>query len=94
MVHGTEIPTRLDDPPRFLWWDLDVGLLFMSFLVLGLVLKWVVTLTVVGFGIAYLYNKTKVGQHTAFGMHLLYWHLPITLGFKATPPSAIREFIG
>lgn len=94
MLNGSAIPTRLDDPPRFMWWDFDVSMLFMSFVVLGLVLKWVVPFTVIGLVLAYLYNKLKAGQHRAFGMHLVYWHLPITLGFKATPPSAIREFIG
>lgn len=94
MSEHASIPTRLDDPPKFFWWDFDVSLLFMSFAVFGLVIKWVVTFSIVGFGIAYLYNKTKMGQHRGFGLHLLYWHLPATFGFKATPPSAIREFIG
>jgi len=49
---------------------------------------------VFGLVMAWLYRKAKFGQHRAYGMHLLYWHLPVSLGMKATPPSSIREFIG
>lgn len=29
------IPARLDDAPKFLWWDFDVAMLFMGSVVLG-----------------------------------------------------------
>ena len=29
------IPHRLDDPPRFLWWDFDVAILAMGCVALG-----------------------------------------------------------
>jgi len=88
------IPTRLDDPPKFMWWDFDVAMLFMSFFVFGLITGWLVSFTVFGLVMAWLYRKAKFGQHRAYGIHLLYWHLPVNLGMKATPPSSIREFIG
>ena len=42
------IPTRLDDPPKFMWWDFDVAMLFMSFFVFGLITGWLVSFTVFG----------------------------------------------
>lgn len=89
-----EIPTRLDDPPKFLWWDFDVAMLFMTFLVFGVLTGWVMTFVAIGLVLALIYRKAKFGKHKAFGMHLMYWYLPINLGMKITPPSSIREFVG
>ncbi|ODU89857.1 MAG: type IV conjugative transfer system protein TraL [Thiobacillus sp. 65-69] len=91
---SSTIPTRLDDPPKFMWWDFDVAMLFMSFFVFGLVTGWILSFSIVGILFAWLYRKSKAGQHRAYGMHLIYWHLPVNLGMKATPPSSIREYIG
>ena len=88
------IPTRLDDPPKFMWWDFDVAMLFMSFFVFGVISGWILSFSLVGLVAACLYRKSKAGQHRAYGMHLLYWHLPVNLGMRATPPSSIREYIG
>lgn len=88
------IPTRLDDPPKFMWWDFDVAMLFMSFFVFGLETGWILSFSLAGLMAAWFYRKSKAGQHRAYGMHLLYWHMPVNLGMRATPPSSIREFIG
>ncbi len=88
------IPTRLDDPPKFLWWDFDVAILFMTFIVFGFVTGWIFTFITIGAVITYFYRRAKFGKHKAYGMHLLYWYLPINFGMKLTPPSSIREFIG
>jgi len=88
------IPTRLDDPPKFMWWDFDVAMLFMSFFVFGVISGWILSFSLVGLVAAWLYRKSKAGQHRAYGMHLLYWPLPVNLGMRATPPSSIREYIG
>ncbi|TXH92270.1 type IV conjugative transfer system protein TraL [Thauera aminoaromatica] len=88
------VPQRLDDPPKFLWWDFDVALIFMGTLVFGLAVGYILSFVLLGAVLASMYQKTKVGQHRAFGMHLMYWYLPVTFGFKRTPPSCIREFIG
>lgn len=88
------IPHRLDDPPKFLWWDFDVALVAMGALVLGIACDQPVSSAVVGLLIASAYQKVKAGRHRGFGLHALYWHLPVRMGFKVTPPSAVREFIG
>lgn len=88
------IPQRLDDPPKFLWWDFDVAILAMGCLVIGILVNQTFTFTIIGGFVAMAYQKVKAGRSRAFGLHALYWYLPITFGFRITPPSAMREFIG
>lgn len=87
-------PQRLDDPPRFLWWDFDVALLAMGCLLIGILVNMPTTSGVIGCMVAMSYQKLKAGRSRAFGLHALYWYLPVTFGFRITPPSAVREFIG
>lgn len=87
------IPQHLDDPPRFLFWDLDEAILFMLALVLGLMVDLVFLGGATGVVLVIAYGKAKSGRHRAYALHLMYWHLPVTLGFRRTPPSWIREFI-
>lgn len=92
--HKYIIPHRLDDPPKFLWWDFDVAIVAMGMMCIGILVNQIVTFTAMGFIVASGYQKVKAGRQRAFGLHALYWYLPVTFGFKVTPPSAIREFIG
>ena len=87
------IPQHLDDPPRFLFWDLDEAILFMLALILGLMVDLVFIGGATGVALVLAYGKAKSGRHRAYALHLMYWHLPVTLGFRRTPPSWIREFI-
>ena len=87
------IPQHLDDPPRFLFWDLDEAILFMLALILGLMVDLVFFGGATGVALVLAYGKAKSGRHRAYALHLMYWHLPVTLGFRRTPPSWIREFI-
>lgn len=87
------IPQHLDDPPRFLFWDLDEAILFMLALILGIMVDLLFVGAATGVALVVAYGRAKSGRHHAFALHLLYWHLPVTLGFRRTPPSWIREFI-
>ena len=42
------IPQRLDDPPKFLWWDFDVAILAMGCLVIGIMVNQTMTFAVLG----------------------------------------------
>lgn len=88
------IPHRLDDPPKFLFWDFDVAILAMGCMVIGIMVNQTITFAVIGFFVAAGYQKIKAGRTRAFGLHALYWYLPVKFGFRVTPPSAVREFIG
>jgi len=87
------IPRHLDDPPRFLFWDLDEAILFMLALILGMVAGLLFAGAAAGIVLVIAYGKAKSGRHRAFALHLMYWYLPVTLGFRRTPPSYIREYI-
>lgn len=87
------IPRRLDDPPKFLFWDLDVALVALLGLGFG-VLGGQVLLGCVGGGIvAYAWSRTKSGRHRGYGLHVMYWNMPVRM-FRRTPPSARRDFVG
>ena len=88
------VPQRLDDPPKFLWWDFDVALVAMGALVLGIACDQSISSVVAGLVLAAAYQRVKAGRHRGFGFHALYWHLPVRMGMKVLPPSAVREFIG
>lgn len=88
------IPRRLDDPPKFLLWDFDVVLVFLIFAGLGIVVNFPFVLGGLGLAAAYGLNKARAGRSRGYLLHLLYWHLPLRFGFRRTPPSAVRHFIG
>jgi conjugal transfer pilus assembly protein TraL len=88
------IPSRLDDPPKFLWWDFDVAILAMGCMALGIMTSQVFIFSAAGGVVAMAYQKLKAGRSRAFGLHILYWFLPFSFGLKRTPPSSVREFIG
>lgn len=87
------IPKRIDDPPKFLFWDYDVAMVFMTALMFGILAGFFLTSVAFGFGLCYGLTKLKAGQQKGYGIHMLYWYLPLNM-FKRTPQSSIREFIG
>ena len=90
-----EIPRRLSDPPRMFWWEIDVSLLFLAAVLAGMIAGFFVTGCAAGALLAWAYGKAKSGEHPAFALHLLYWHLPAAVsGLKRTPPSHLRELVG
>jgi len=90
-----EIPRRLDDRPKFLWWDFDQAMLIMLFILLGIMSDSLAGGVFLGCVAAYSYNKARSGKHPAFAIHLLYWYLPeYVMQFKVLPPSYQVEFTG
>ena len=90
-----EIPRRLNDPPRMFWWEIDVALLFLAAALAGMIAGFFITGGGVGVLLAWAYGKAKSGEHPAFALHLLYWHLPgFITGLKRTPPSHQRDLMG
>ncbi len=90
-----DIPRRLNDSPRFFWWEMDVALIFMSGLLAGLLSGFLLSGGLLGAALATGFGKAKSGQHPAFVHHLLYWHLPpFVSGLQRTPPSYLRMLQG
>ncbi len=90
-----EIPSRLNDPPRMFWWEIDVSLLFLAAVLAGMLAGYFVTGCAAGVLLAWAYGKAKSGEHPAYALHLMYWHLPSAVtGLQRTPPSHLREMVG
>ena len=88
------IPRRLDDPPKFLFWDFDVALFFLVGMFFGILAGYVFSGVVVGLVIAWLYSGVKSGKHTGYLIHLAYWYLPGWFNLKRAPASSKRVFFG
>ena len=90
-----EIPRRLNDPPRMFWWEIDVALLFLGAVLAGMLAGFFLTGCAAGALLAWAYGKARSGEHPAFALHWLYWHLPAAVsGLKRTPPSHQRDLMG
>ena len=90
-----DIPRRLNDAPRMFWWEIDVALIFLGTVLAGMAAGFFMTGCALGVLLAWAFSKAKSGEHPAFALHLLYWHLPAQVsGLKRTPPSHQRELFG
>ena len=90
-----DIARRLNDAPRMFWWEIDVALIFLGSMLAGMLLGLLVSGAALGVLLAWAFGKAKSGEHPAFALHLLYWHLPQSVvGLKRTPPSHQRDLVG
>ncbi len=87
------IPRRLDDPSKFLFWELDVAAIGFIGMIGGMLLGFPLSGLCVGVLLAFSYSKLKAGKHPGMMMHLLYW-LTGSVGTKALPHSHLRELNG
>lgn len=92
--HKSFVPQTLDDPPKFLFWDFDVALLFIVSLGFGIMTNQILVCSVLGSYLTYRYGRAKSGQSPGYGLHLMYWYLPIGVSLKRIPPSSTRNFLG
>jgi len=87
------IPRSLDDPPKFLFWDVDV----VAFAMMGILFGILSSHEVIGMGagvwMAYRWTKFKSGSHPGYANHLLYWAIGFP-GPTELPPSYFRELNG
>jgi len=89
------IPSRLDDPERWLFWTLDEAAVLLGPAVLGLAANAFVTGLVAGLGAWALLRRAKRGGGADVAVSVLYWFLPdFASGFRGAPPSHLRRFIG
>lgn len=92
-LQGAQVPKGLDDPPRFLFWDLMTVSLFLGGIVLGSVINHL--------GVGFLLGSiTSVAWQRATNLrrkgalqHLVYWYIGWR-GLKGTPNSHQRHWLG
>ena len=91
---GVRVPTGLDDPPRFLFFDADLVAVVLTVTYLG-----AVRLPAHDRRRQFLGALSAYGWHKVSGLHgrgygaaLAYWHLGAS-SFGRTPPSSARHFV-
>ena len=94
-VERYAIPSRLDDPERWLFWTLDEAAVLMGPAMLGLAANAFVMGLAVGAGGYLALRRIKRGGRAGLLMHAAYWLLPgAALRLKGAPPSHRRRFAG
>jgi conjugal transfer pilus assembly protein TraL len=91
------IPSKLDVPPKILWWEVDTVVVFaVPLWFFGLILKEYVLALLCAFLLSYFFKKVKTSNHPKFLKHFLYWYLPSGIGgikLKSLPISSVRYFL-
>ena len=89
------IPSRLDDPERWLFWTLDEAAALLGPALLGLAANAFVTGLLSGLAGWALLCRAKRGGGADVAICALYWFLPgFALGLRSAPPSHLRRFTG
>ncbi|MDX8377480.1 MAG: type IV conjugative transfer system protein TraL [Mariprofundales bacterium] len=91
---GQRIPRHLDDPAKFLWWEMDQAFLALGLTGMGMLVNMLAFGALLGVTVAWAFGKLKAGRGRGVTKHLGYWHLGLDLGFRRTPTSNIGVFIG
>ncbi len=89
------IPRHLDDAPRFLLWSIDEAMAAMLPVFLGIILGIGVLAPILAIISFKSWKRIKGSSVQGVVRRLIYWYYPKeVLGLKATPDSAIRNYIG
>lgn len=89
------IPTRLDDKPKFLFFDYDVAIVALMPCVIGISISQFFGLVglFVGCILAVGYKSFKSGKHAGVLTHLIFWKTG-TPTPSSMPKSHQRNFLG
>lgn len=85
----TRIPRYIDDPPQFLWWEMDELMIVVGGFGLGIFLNFPTVGGLSGIILARLAGQQKSGKADGYLWHFFYW-----MGVVAGKPSgSIREMV-
>ncbi|WP_175971922.1 type IV conjugative transfer system protein TraL [Burkholderia sp. BCC0322] len=87
------VPSRLDDPEKFLFFRKDVAAIGLAGTIAGVATNHTLLGLVAGVAIAAAWQKFSSGQHPGMSAHVMYWVLGM-FGPKKLPPSDLRELNG
>lgn len=89
------LPQTLDEPFRVFLLTLDELIVLLApIFFLGFMMGAMVIGFIVGIGFLLSVKRLKGEQGHYFLIHLLYWHLPGIICYRATPSSCVRELLG
>lgn len=89
-----EIPIHLDEPKIFLVFSSDQFMVVAIAIFFGLVLRELVILAGIGFGIAWLMRKFKEAVPDGFLAHAIHWYTGLPLPGRGVFNPFIRRFVG
>lgn len=87
------IPRRLNDNPKFLFWDWDVAIIFVLGAMVGIYCGMLKVGLIGGFGLAAGWSRLKSGKHPGIAIHVTYWFIGKP-SLKEIPAGYIREMVG
>ena len=89
------IPKYLDEPEKFLFWNIDETMILGIPFITGVFFSSVDTGFLLGVAFLTLYKKVKGRGGKGFFKGWLYWNFPAQFSqLKSTPPSYIKEYVG
>ena len=87
------VPRRLDDAPKFLFWDVDVAMLAFVGIFIGVYGGFVWFGVIVGIACAAGWSRLKAGKHAGMAQHVIYYFAGLPK-LKALPASHVKELVG
>ena len=87
------IPHYIDDPPQFLFWELDETIPVLAGIGFGILVNSLISYGLVGLVASRIVAKLKKGQHQNFMIHWLYWQGCPGIGLKGYPKSHVRRLM-
>ena len=87
----TKIPRYIDDPPTFLFWDVDEIAVICMCMVVGIITGELTKFIIGGLIVSKTIGKLKKDRSDGYLQHILYWWGIMML--KGLPPSYKRSFI-
>lgn len=87
------IPRRLDDQPKFLFWDWDVAMVAFMGIFVGIYGGFIWFGVAAGIGLAAGWSRLKAGKHPGMAAHVMYWFTGLPK-LKELPASHVKELIG
>lgn len=89
------IPQKLDAPFKIAMFTVfDLVVVLVPFFVIAFGFQKQILALIVSAALFLILKRIKGEEDNHFFKHFLYWHLPLSGFYKATPPSHVREIIG
>lgn len=87
------IPRTLDDPPLFLFFQMDSAMLFLTLFLLTISFN-ILLAVIVAVGVTRLYVQLKENGDKGLVTQLCYWYTPSGMWLSPFWTSSVREYAG